>query len=34
MAKMKAAVLYGPKDVRLEDVDVPKTGQGEVLQAF
>lgn len=31
MAKMKAAVLYGPRDVRLEDVDIPEIAPGEVL---
>lgn len=31
MAKMRAAVLYGPEDVRLEDIDVPEIGPGEVL---
>jgi len=31
MAKMKAAVLYGPKDVRLEEIDIPQIGPGEVL---
>lgn len=31
MARMRAAVLYGPKDVRLEDIDVPEVGPGEVL---
>jgi len=28
---MKAAVLYGPKDVRLEEVETPHVGPGEVL---
>ncbi|HIE43724.1 MAG TPA: alcohol dehydrogenase, partial [Candidatus Omnitrophica bacterium] len=28
---MKGAILYGPLDVRLEDVDVPAVGDGEVL---
>ena len=28
---MKAAILYGPSDVRLEDVEVPEIGDGEVL---
>lgn len=28
---MKAAVYYGPKDVRLEDVEVPKIKDGEAL---
>ena len=28
---MKAAILYGPKDVRLEEIDVPEVGHGEVL---
>lgn len=30
-SQMKAAVLHGPKDVRLETVDVPRPGPGEVL---
>lgn len=29
--KMRAAVFYAPMDVRLEDVDVPSLGPGEVL---
>jgi len=29
--KMKAAVLYGPRDVRLEEMDIPAAGPGEVL---
>jgi len=28
---MKAAVFYGPKDLRLEEVDTPTPGKGEVL---
>jgi len=28
---MKAAVLHGPEDVRLEDIPVPEIGPGEVL---
>ena len=28
---MKAAVLYGPSDVRFEDVPVPRVGPGDVL---
>ncbi len=28
---MKAAILYGPKDVRLEKIDTPQVGPGEVL---
>jgi L-iditol 2-dehydrogenase len=28
---MKAAMLYGVKDLRVEDVDVPEVGAGEVL---
>ena len=28
---MKQALLYGPKDVRIESVDVPEIGPGEVL---
>lgn len=29
--KMLAAVLYGPRDVRMEEVDVPRIGPGEIL---
>jgi len=29
--KMTAAVLHGPKDLRVEEVDVPRPGPGEVL---
>jgi L-iditol 2-dehydrogenase len=29
--KMRAALFYGPRDVRLEDVDVPQPGAGEVI---
>ena len=29
--KMKAAVLHGPKDIKVEEVDVPAPGAGEVL---
>ncbi|HEX9744781.1 MAG TPA: alcohol dehydrogenase catalytic domain-containing protein, partial [bacterium] len=29
--KMKAAVLHGPKDLKVEEVDVPVPGPGEVL---
>jgi L-iditol 2-dehydrogenase len=29
--KMRAALFYGPRDVRLEHVDVPRPGAGEVL---
>lgn len=29
--KMRAAVFYAPMDVRMEDVDVPTAGPGEVL---
>lgn len=29
--KMKAAMLYGVKDLRIEDLEVPKVGAGEVL---
>ena len=29
--KMKAAVLYGPQDVRLEEIDIPEIGPGDVL---
>jgi L-iditol 2-dehydrogenase len=28
---MKAAMLYGVKDLKVEDVEVPKVGMGEVL---
>ncbi|RLG46592.1 MAG: alcohol dehydrogenase [Thermoproteota archaeon] len=28
---MKAALLYGVKDLRLEDVDIPEVGPGEIL---
>ncbi len=28
---MKAAILYGPKDVRLEEIDIPKVSSGEIL---
>ncbi len=28
---MKAAVLHGPKELKIEEVDVPKPGPGEVL---
>jgi len=31
MRKMKAAVLYGIEDLRVEDVEVPEAGPGEVL---
>lgn len=31
MKRMLAAVLYGPKDVRLEYLSLPKVGPGEVL---
>jgi len=31
MAKMPAAVFYAPQDIRLEEVDVPTIGDGEVL---
>jgi len=31
MGKMKAALLYGVKDLRLEDVDIPEVGPGEIL---
>jgi L-iditol 2-dehydrogenase len=30
-ARMRAAVLHGREDVRIEDVDVPEIGAGEVL---
>jgi len=29
--KMKAAIFHGIRDVRLEEVEVPKIGPGEVL---
>jgi L-iditol 2-dehydrogenase len=29
--KMRAALFYGPRDVRLEDVDVPRAAAGEVI---
>ena len=29
--KMKAAILYGPQDVRLEEIDIPEIGPGDVL---
>ena len=29
--KMKAAVLHGPKDLKIEQVDVPQPAEGEVL---
>jgi 2-desacetyl-2-hydroxyethyl bacteriochlorophyllide A dehydrogenase len=29
--KMKAAVLHGPKELKIEQVDVPKPAEGEVL---
>lgn len=29
--QMLAAVLYGPRDVRIEEVDVPRIGPGEIL---
>nr|MDQ3828486.1 alcohol dehydrogenase catalytic domain-containing protein [Candidatus Tectomicrobia bacterium] len=29
--KMRAALFYGPKDVRLETVDAPRAGAGEVI---
>lgn len=28
---MKAAILYGPRDVRLEEIDIPKVSSGEIL---
>ena len=28
---MKAALLHGIKDLRIKDIDVPKTGYGEIL---
>ena len=31
MAKMPAAVFYAPRDFRLEEIDVPTIGPGEVL---
>jgi L-iditol 2-dehydrogenase len=29
--KMRAALFYGPRDVRLESVDVPRAAEGEVI---
>jgi L-iditol 2-dehydrogenase len=29
--KMRAALFYGPRDVRLEDVDMPRVAEGEVV---
>jgi L-iditol 2-dehydrogenase len=29
--KMRAALFYGPRDVRLETVEVPRAGEGEVV---
>ena len=31
MIKMRAALFYGPRDVRLENVDVPRAAAGEVI---
>ncbi len=31
MEKRKAAVLYGPKDIRIEMIDMPKIGEHDVL---
>jgi L-iditol 2-dehydrogenase len=31
MAKMNAAMFYGPKDVRFERIDIPQPGEGELL---
>ena len=31
MTKMNAALFYGPKDVRFEQIDIPKPGPGELL---
>ncbi len=31
MKMMRAAVLYGPEDVRMEEIPVPQTGPGELL---
>ncbi|MDA8219519.1 MAG: zinc-dependent dehydrogenase [Dehalococcoidales bacterium] len=31
MAKMPAAVFYAPQDIRLEEVDIPAIGDGEIL---
>ncbi len=31
MKMMRAAVLYGPEDVRMEDIPVPQSGRGELL---
>ena len=30
--KMKAQLFYGPQDVRLEFIDIPKIGPGEALR--
>lgn len=31
MAKMRAALWYGPEEMRIEEVDIPRVGPGEVL---
>ncbi|MFW9800540.1 MAG: zinc-binding dehydrogenase [Candidatus Thorarchaeota archaeon] len=31
MGKMKAAILYGPRDIRVEEIDIPKLEPGWVL---
>lgn len=31
MAKMKAALIYGVKDLRVEEIEIPKAGPGELL---
>jgi len=31
LRKMKAGIWYGPQDIRLEEIDVPKVGHGQVL---
>jgi L-iditol 2-dehydrogenase len=31
MTKMNAALFYGPKDVRFEQIEIPKPGPGELL---
>ena len=29
--KMKAAINYGPNDLRLEEIDIPIASQGEII---
>jgi threonine dehydrogenase-like Zn-dependent dehydrogenase len=31
MAKMKAAVYYGPRDIRTESIDIPEVGPNDIL---